>query len=96
MPSPIGWREVPCVECKTPTEGIDFGERCRECMRTRKKKAGRIARRSALVSTAVAGAWVLFNIPASPTGRFYSALSIPITYLLVHMIVDRFAMEIMP
>jgi predicted nucleic acid-binding Zn ribbon protein len=96
MPSPIGWREVPCVECGTSVPGIDFGERCRECLQRRKRRAARIARRVALLSTAVAGAWVLWRLPESSLGRFYSGMSIPIVYLLVRMTVHRFAMEVLP
>lgn len=96
MPSPTGWREVPCVECARPTVGIDFAERCRDCLNKRKKKAGKLARRSALAATTMAAAWVMLNVPTSPMGRLYAAMSIPVTYLLVHVIVGRFAMELMP
>lgn len=96
MPSPTGWREVPCVECGTFVPGIDFGDRCRECHGRRKRRASRIARRSALLSTAVVGAWVLWRLPTSPLGQLYSTMAIPITYLLVRVIVGRFAMEFLP
>jgi hypothetical protein len=96
MPSPTGWHEVPCVECDKSTAGIDFGERCDGCLKRRKKRAGRLARRSALVATLIAGAWVVFDVPTSEFGQLYAAMSIPVTYLLVHMIVGRFAMELMP
>lgn len=96
MPSPTGWREVPCVECGTFVPGIDFGERCPKCLTRRRRRASLIARRSALVATALVGAWVLARPPASPLGQLYSAMAIPITYLLVRLIVGRFAMELLP
>jgi hypothetical protein len=49
-----------------------------------------------LLSTAVVGAWVLWRLPTSPLGQLYSTMAIPITYLLVRVIVGRFAMEFLP
>ncbi len=95
MPSPTGWREVPCVECGEFVAGIDFGERCPTCLRRRQRRAALIARRVALVATAIAGAWVLSHLPTSPLGRWYAVLAVPITYLLVRLIAVRFAMEIL-
>jgi hypothetical protein len=96
MPSPTGWREVPCVECGERVPGIDFGERCRDCHSRRKRRAALIARRSALVATVLAATWVVWQLPTSPVGRFYAGISIPIVYLLVRLIVGRFAMEVLP
>ena len=96
MPSPAGWHEVPCVECGRSAPGIDFGERCRGCQGRRQKRASNLGRRSALVATAAVGAWVLMDLPASSTGRFYAAIAVPVTYLLVRMIVGRLAMEFLP
>jgi hypothetical protein len=96
MPSPAGWREVPCVECETFVEGIDFGERCRSCRARREQRVAVIARRSALVATAATGAWVLSQPPASPTAQWTGIIAVPATYLLVHVIVGRLAMELLP
>ncbi len=96
MPSPAGWREVPCVECGTFVEGIDFGERCRTCQRRRARRVARIARRAALAATALAAAWVLARPTTSPTGHWAGIIAVPATYLLVHLIVARIAMEVLP
>lgn len=96
MPSPTGWREVPCVECGEFVAGIDFGDRCPPCLRRRQRKAALIARRAALWATVLAGAWVLWRLPTSPMGRWYAAMAIPITYLLVRTIAGRIAMEVLP
>jgi len=93
MPSPTGWREVPCVECGTFVEGIDFGERCPACLKRRQHRAALVARRVALLATALAAAWVMTHVPTSPMGRWYAVLAIPITYLLVRLIAVRIAME---
>jgi hypothetical protein len=96
MPSPTGWREVPCVECGEFVAGIDFGDRCPACLKRRTQRAAGLARRVALVATALAGAWVVTHLPTSPLGRWYAVLAVPITYLLVRLIVVRFAMEVLP
>jgi len=96
MPSPTGWREVPCVECGEFVEGIDFGDRCPTCLKRRQRRAAFLARRAALMATALAGAWVVTHLPSSPLGRWYAVLAVPITYLLVRLIVVRFAMEVLP
>jgi len=96
VPSPPGWREVPCVACERFVEGIDFGERCRDCQRQRARRVAVIARRAALVATAATGAWVLSRPPASPTAQWTGIIAVPATYLLVRVIVGRLAMELLP
>ncbi len=96
MPSPAGWREVPCVECGEFVEGIDFGERCPACLGRRRRRALLIGRRAGLLATACAAAWVMTHLPTSPLGRWYAVLAIPITYLLVRLIAVRVAMEALP
>lgn len=96
MPSPVGWREVPCVECGEFVAGIDFGERCPPCHTRRSRRAALIARRAALLATVLAAAWVAWRLPTSPMGRWSAVLAVPITYLLVRTIAVRIAMEVLP
>lgn len=96
MPSPAGWREVPCVECGEFVPDIDFGERCPPCFARRKTRATRVARQVALGATLLMGAWTLWTLPSSPVGRWYAALGVPVTYVLVRKIAVRFAMEALP
>ena len=96
MPSPTGWREVPCVECGEFVPDIDFGERCPDCFARRKARATRIGRTASLVATLLVGAWTVWNLPASPTGRWYAGLSVPLTYVLVRKIAGPIAMEVLP
>lgn len=96
MPSPPGWREVPCVECGKFVAGIDFGERCPSCHTRRRARAYRIARIAALVATLLTAAWITFRPLASPTGRWAGIIAVPITYLLVRLVVGRIAMEVLP
>jgi hypothetical protein len=95
VPSPAGWREVPCIECGEFVANINFGDRCPDCHARRVARAQRIARRSALAATGLAAAWVLWRTPTSPLGRWYSGLSVALTYLLVRLIAGRIAMEVL-
>lgn len=96
MPSPAGWREVPCVECGASTPGIDFGERCRSCHKRRARRAGRVARLVSLGMTAGVTAWVVAHPTTSPAARWTGLIAVPATYLLTYLIVSRLAMELLP
>ena len=96
MPSPAGWREVPCVECGTFVEGIDFVQRCQPCQRRRAARATRVARWAAIVATILIGAWVFWHGPATSLMRWTLAAAIPLTYVLVRTIAFRVAMEVLP
>jgi hypothetical protein len=95
VPSPAGWREVPCIECGEFVVNINFGDRCPACQRRRVLRARRVSRRVALVATLLSAAWVLTRMPASPLGRWYAGLSVAATYLLVRLIAGRIAMEVL-
>ncbi len=96
MPSPAGWREVPCVECGRFVEGIGFGDRCDECLARRTVRARRVAWRSAFVGAIVVAVGNLWHLPSNPLGRWYAALSVAIAFLLVRLIAQRIAMEMLP
>ena len=96
MPSPAGWREVPCVECGAFVEGIDFVERCPQCRKRRVARAARIARWFALAATLLLVFWVRTRGPATSFMRWTVIAAIPLTYVLVRTIVHRIAMEVLP
>ncbi len=96
MPPPVGWREVPCTECGQFVPDIDFGERCPDCFKRRSLRASLWARRSALGLTAVMAGWTLLHMPGATLAKWYALLGIPVTYLLLHLIVRRIAMEVLP
>lgn len=96
MPSPAGWREVPCVECGAFVEGIDFVQRCASCQRRRVRRATRVARWISLAATLLVGAWVFRQGPATSLMRWTVAAALPLTYVLVRTIALRVAMEVLP
>ena len=93
MPSPAGWREVPCVECGEFVAGIGFGDRCRACHERRMRRAARLASRVAIAATILMAAWVFWKTPNTGLGRWYGGLAIGSTYFLVRLITRRVAME---
>lgn len=96
MPSPAGWREVPCVECGKFVAGINFVERCPDCLARRQQRAGRFASRAAIGATVLCAIWVFAHLPQTGIGRWYAGVGIGATYLLVRVIAKRIAMEALP
>lgn len=96
MPSPAGWREVPCIECGRFVAGINFVERCPECLERRKQRAGRLASRAAIVATILVSAWIFWRTPNTALARWYAGIGIGATYFLVRLITKRIAMEVLP
>ena len=96
MPSPAGWREVPCVECGKFVAGINFVERCPECLERRHARASRLASRIAIIATILTAAWVLWRLPTNTLARWYAGVGIIATYFLVRLIARRIAMEVLP
>ena len=96
MPLPTGWPELPCIECGEHVAGIGFGERCPACLARRSRRASQLARRVSLGLTALMAGWTLLHWPATTTARWYGLIGIPVTYLLIHLIVRRVAMEALP
>jgi hypothetical protein len=96
MPSPAGWREVPCIECGAFVAGISFGERCPACQARRQRRANRLASRTAIAATILMAAWTLWKLPHTSLARWYCGLGIGATYFLVRLITRRIAMEALP
>lgn len=95
MPSPAGWRELPCVECGARTRDIDFGDRCPACRGRRQRRARLVARRWALGAAALTAAWVLMRPATSPTATGYAIAGVLAVFVLVYKIADRVAMELL-
>ena len=95
MPSPAGWRELPCVRCGKRTEGIDFGELCPDCKAEVHHRADLLGRRSALAATLLVALWALVGISRAPLARMYAAVAVIATYLIVRRVVERIAREVL-
>lgn len=95
MPSPAGWRELPCARCGRRTEGIDFGDLCADCNGEIHRRADRLGRRAALAATAAVALWALLGISRAPLARMYAAAAVIATYLIVRRVVQRIALEVL-
>jgi len=97
MPSPGAWApEVPCARCGERVAGLGWGELCRTCLAARQRRANTLARRISLLATLLAGMYILYRTPPTPTARTYGGFAVLVTYLIVRKIVQRVALELLP
>ena len=93
MPSLGGSPEVPCAKCGKRVPRIAWGDLCPECRWQREARARKIASRAALAATAGMGVYVMLRVPADSTARLVSVVAVLATYVIVRVIVNRIAME---
>jgi hypothetical protein len=93
MPSLGGSPEVPCARCGKRVPRIAWGDLCPECRWQREARARKIASRAALAATAGMGVYVMLRVPADSTARLVSVVAVLATYVIVRVIVNRIAME---
>jgi hypothetical protein len=93
--SPGGLPEVPCAKCQRRVRGIQWGDVCPECLAEKKGRASRLANRISLAATALTAAYVALRLPNDPTARFYGAVAVVATYIIMRRIVSRIAMEML-
>jgi hypothetical protein len=93
MPSLGGSPEVPCARCGKRVPRIAWGDLCPECRWQREARARKIASRAALGATAAMGAYVMLRVPADSTARLVSVVAVLATYVIIRVIVNRIAME---
>ncbi len=85
-------RERECPRCHQPVD-LPLGEICPTCQRAIQRRASRIARAVALLSTAAVGLYVLLRVPPDPTARLVSGAAVAIWYLLTNLVVRRVLRE---
>jgi hypothetical protein len=88
--------EVPCAKCERRVAGLPWGELCPDCLAARRKRASRLAQWVALAATALTALYVALRLPPDPTARYYGALAVAATYILVRRIAARVALELLP
>jgi hypothetical protein len=75
--------------------GLPWGELCPECRAEKKGRATRLANRISLAATALTAAYVALRLPDDSTARFYGAVAVVATYIIMRRIVGRIAMEML-
>ncbi len=87
-----------CARCGTPTEGIALGGLCAACTTRRDRKAARLGRLMALVTTLILAVSLLVRLRSvAPAwfdrARLVSALAVLACYWLTYRIVSGVARE---
>src|SRR5437867_10942339 len=99
--SPAPWpggSSHPCARCRELTAGIAVGELCTKCLNDVARKASRIGRVTAVVTTLLVTGYVLITLrsvtPAwQAAARIVGATAVVVWYLLTYRIVKRIALE---
>lgn len=91
-PSFGGLIEHECPRCGREVE-LPFGALCRECLQQIERRARRLGRRVALVTTAVLGTYLILRLPPDPTARLVGAAAVLAWYVLTRSIVTRTARQ---
>ncbi len=88
----------PCARCGALTPGLRLGERCARCLRELTRRASRIGRLVAIVTTGLVAGYLILTLGAVPvawrtTARTVGAVTVVVWYLLTFRIVKRIALE---
>jgi hypothetical protein len=94
-PLVAGLLEHECPRCHRAVE-LPFGAVCQSCRDEIERRARRLAHLVALVTTAALAVYVLLRLPADRQGRLMSALAVVLWYVLVKLVVQRSARELLP
>jgi predicted benzoate:H+ symporter BenE len=60
-----------------------------------RRRAAKVGGRAALAAALIAAAYVALAVPPDPTARYYGALAVAVTYILVRRIAQRITMEVL-
>jgi hypothetical protein len=87
-----------CARCGELTPGIGIGDLCPRCTKDVAKKASRIGRVAAVVTTLLVAGYVILRLRAvtpawQATARTVGAVAVVVWYLLTYRIVKRVALE---
>ena len=84
--------EHECPRCHKAVQ-LPLGELCGECRGDIERRAGRMGRLIAGISTVLVAIYVVVRMPADSTARLVGAMSIVIWYLLTFLVAKRVLRE---
>ena len=87
--------EEECPRCHRQVE-LPLGELCRECRHDVARRAARVARVVAGVTTLGVALYVVLRMPPDPTSRMVGAMSVIAWYVLVNVVVRRVLTQHLP
>jgi hypothetical protein len=94
-PLVAGLLEHECPRCHRPVE-LPFGAMCPACRGEIERRARRLGNIVAFVTAAVLALYVMLRLPPDRQGRLLSALAVAVWYVLVKLVVQRSARELLP
>lgn len=94
-PLVAGLVEHECPRCHAAVE-LPFGTLCRACRDQIERRARRLGHLAAVVTTAALAIYAVVRIPADPRARVMTALAVAVWYVLVRLVVQRAARELLP
>lgn len=86
--------EHECPRCHREVE-LPLGELCVQCRRAIERRARRLARLIAAVTTLGIAVYVLVQVPPERTARLVGAMGIGIWYLLTNLVMRRVLRELL-
>jgi hypothetical protein len=89
-----GLVETACPRCGQEGE-VSFGEVCINCQRDISRRAKRIARWGALLSTGLVGLYAHWRLPDDQTARMVGAVSVLMWYALSYTVASRAARHLL-
>ncbi len=99
--SPAPWpsgSSHPCARCGEITAGIALGQLCVQCARDVTRRASRIGRIAAVVTTLLVAGYVMLSLRSvaaqwQTMARAVGAVAVVVWYVLTYRIVKRIALE---
>ena len=82
-----------CKGCDRMIPGLAIGELCRDCASRVRRKAGKVGRWAAILTTLPLATYVTLTLPHQPMARWLSAGVVLGWYALTFLIVKRTAWE---
>ncbi|HEX9692775.1 MAG TPA: hypothetical protein VGA22_11805 [Gemmatimonadales bacterium] len=84
--------EHECPRCHREIE-LPLGELCPDCRREIERRAARVARVVAMVTTLALAVYIGIRVPADPTARLVGGAAVAVWYLLTNLVVRRLLRE---
>jgi hypothetical protein len=94
-PLVAGLVEHQCPRCHRPVE-LPFGTVCGPCRQEVERRARRLGHLVALITTVALAVYVVLRLPPDPRARMMSGLAVAVWYVLVKLVVERSAKELLP
>ena len=90
-----GLPEAPCTKCGQRVRGLAWSDLCPDCAAEVGRRAAKVGQWAGLAAAVLAAVYVILHLPADLAARYYGALAVVVTYILVRRIVQRVMVEVL-